>query len=35
MQGKRKRLADRPESILEAATAVLLKGGARALTIDA
>ncbi|MCJ2089266.1 TetR/AcrR family transcriptional regulator [Methylobacterium sp. E-005] len=35
MQGKRKRLADRPEIILEAAAAVLLKGGARALTIDA
>ena len=35
MQGKRKRLADRPEIILDAAAAVLLKGGARALTIDA
>ena len=35
MQGKRKRLADRPEIILDAAASVLLKGGARALTIDA
>lgn len=35
MQVKRRRLAERPEIILEAAAAVLLKGGARALTIDA
>jgi AcrR family transcriptional regulator len=35
MQGKRKRLAERPEIILEAAAAVLLKGSARGLTIDA
>ena len=35
MQGKRKRLAERPEIILEAAAAVLLKAGARGLTIDA
>jgi len=35
MQEKRKRLADRPEIILEAAASVLLKGGSRALTIDA
>ncbi|MCJ2133888.1 TetR/AcrR family transcriptional regulator [Methylobacterium sp. J-026] len=35
MQAKRKRLAERPGIILEAAAAVLLKGGSRALTIDA
>ena len=35
MQAKRKRLAERPEIILEAAASVLLKGGSRALTIDA
>lgn len=35
MRAKRKRLAERPEIILEAADAVLRKGGARALTIDA
>ena len=35
MQAKRKRLAERPEIILEAAAAVLLKAGARGLTIDA
>jgi AcrR family transcriptional regulator len=35
MEAKRRRLAERPEIILEAAAAVLLKGGARALTIDA
>ena len=35
MQVKRKRLAERPEIILEAAAAVLLKAGARGLTIDA
>lgn len=35
MRAKRQRLAERPEIILEAADAVLRKGGARALTIDA
>lgn len=35
MRVKRQRLAERPEIILEAADAVLRKGGARALTIDA
>lgn len=35
MQGKRQRLAERPEIILEAASAVLHRRGARALTIDA
>jgi AcrR family transcriptional regulator len=35
MQAKRKRMAERPEIILESADAVLRKGGARALTIDA
>lgn len=35
MEAKRRRLAERPEIILEAADAVLRKGGARALTIDA
>ena len=35
MQVKRQRLAARPEIILEAAAAVLLKGGVRGLTIDA
>lgn len=35
MQAKRKRLAERPEIILEAAAAVLLRSGSRALTIDA
>ncbi|MGU3662808.1 TetR/AcrR family transcriptional regulator [Methylobacterium sp. A49B] len=35
MRAKRQRLAERPEIILEAAAAVLLKSGARGLTIDA
>jgi AcrR family transcriptional regulator len=35
MRAKRQRLAERPEIILEAAAAVLLKGGVRGLTIDA
>ncbi|MEE7506205.1 TetR/AcrR family transcriptional regulator [Methylobacterium sp. C33D] len=35
MQVKRQRLAARPEIILEAAAAVLLKAGVRGLTIDA
>jgi AcrR family transcriptional regulator len=35
MEPKRRRLAERPEIILEAAASVLLKGGARGLTIDA
>lgn len=35
MRVKRQRLSERPEIILEAADAVLRKGGSRALTIDA
>lgn len=35
MEAKRRRLAERPEIILEAAAAVLRKSGARGLTIDA
>jgi AcrR family transcriptional regulator len=35
MEAKRRRLVERPEIILEAAAAVLLKAGARGLTIDA
>jgi AcrR family transcriptional regulator len=35
MEVKRRRLAERPEIILAAADAVLRRGGARALTIDA
>lgn len=35
MATKRRRLADRPEIILDAANAVLRRNGARALTIDA
>ncbi|MCJ2053072.1 TetR/AcrR family transcriptional regulator [Methylobacterium sp. J-070] len=35
MAAKRRRLAERPEIILEAAAAVLVKRGARGLTIDA
>ena len=35
MRTKRRRLAERPEIILDAANAVLRQGGARSLTIDA
>ncbi len=35
MQPKRQRLAERPEIILDAADALLLRNGARGLTIDA
>lgn len=35
MQHKRQRLAERPEIILDGADALLLRNGARGLTIDA